>query len=77
MPLVTAPHGGEGLVAGVGKGAVGWIGPRDHDVEESDDFPLGKELLHLLGVGELEGLQEQALGCERGRHGDNDSKICF
>jgi hypothetical protein len=55
-------------IAIVGECPIGGIGPGDLLVQELDHFPLGKEALCTLGIGELERLEEEPLGLEGGNH---------
>ena len=53
MPLIAAIHGGKSGIAIVGVGAVRRIGPGNSFREITDDLPMRKQKLRLLGVCKL------------------------
>ena|ERR1700679_2198712 len=69
MPLVSALDRGKSNVAIEGVDAIRRVGPGDSGGEIANDFPVGKEYLGLVRVGELQGAQKKTPGFEWRDHG--------
>jgi hypothetical protein len=65
LPNFAALDSREAYITNKGESAIGWIGPGHLRIEMANDFPLGKNFLDLVRVGEFEGSQKQARRFER------------
>jgi len=73
VPLLTTLDCGQSDIAVIGKRSIRGVRPGNLVAQELDHFPLGKEALCLLGIGELERLEQKSFGLKRGDHYHQDN----
>lgn len=73
VPLLPTLDCGQRDIAIIDECSVCGIRPGDLLAQELHHFPLGKEALCLLGIGELERLEQESLGLKRGDHYHQDN----
>jgi 3-oxoacyl-[acyl-carrier protein] reductase len=76
VPLLSTIDCGQRDIAIIAESSVCGVRPGNLLAEELHHLPLGKEALGLLGIGELERLEQESLGLKRGDHYHQDNNGC-
>ncbi len=73
VPLLPTLDCGQRDIAIIGECPICGVRPGNLLAQELDNLPMGKEALCLLGIGELERLEQEPLGLEGGDHSHQDN----